>query len=151
MGGSVRRPRGAVNRRLLDRGPHRSRLEYPHNGPAASPCAVQATLRSAFGGLHVAAIAEGTPSRSGRGGGIMNTLDMSAPVTRGELREELALLDQKFDQKLEFWGGALLARITESEQRARAWITESEQRLLTELGRHTRAIQEAMATRRVVA
>jgi flagellar biosynthesis/type III secretory pathway chaperone len=59
----------------------------------------------------------------------MSTLDMSAPVTRGELREELAL----FDQKLELWGGALLARITESEQR-----------LLTELGRHTRAIQEAM-------
>ncbi|HEY0479252.1 MAG TPA: hypothetical protein VGD37_17155 [Kofleriaceae bacterium] len=85
----------------------------------------------------------------------MNTLDMSAPVTRGELRAELAQLDQKFDQKLEFWGGALLARITESErqaqariteseQRLQARITESEQRLLTELGRHTRAIQETM-------
>ena len=91
------------------------------------------------------------------------TLDMSTPVTRGELREELARfelrseqLEQKFDQKFELWGGALLARITESEQRmlARiseseqrmlARITESEQRLQTELGRHFRAAHEAMA------
>jgi cell division septum initiation protein DivIVA len=91
---------------------------------------------------------------------------MSTPVTRGELREELALLEQKieqkFDQKLELWGGALLARITESDQRAKeseqrllarateseqrllARATESEQRLLTEIARHIRAANEAM-------
>jgi hypothetical protein len=37
--------------------------------------------------------------------------------------------------ELEIWGGALLARIESGEQR-----------MLTELARHTRAIQEAMAT-----
>ena len=89
--------------------------------------------------------------------------DMSTPVTRGELHEELARfearieqrlerfehglerrlehrfeqLEQKLDQKLnaalEIWGGALLARIAESEQR-----------LLAELARHTRAVYESM-------
>lgn len=101
--------------------------------------------------------------------------DMSTPVTRGELHEELARfearieqrlerfehglerrlehrfeqleqkLDQKLEQKLEqkldqklnaaleIWGGALLARIAESEQR-----------LLAELARHTRAVYESM-------
>lgn len=94
--------------------------------------------------------------------------DMSTPVTRGELHEELARFEarieqrferleqklerkleqkmedrleqfeQKLDQKLntafEIWGGALLARIAESEQR-----------LLAELARHTRAVYESMA------
>lgn len=63
--------------------------------------------------------------------------DMSTPVTRGELREELAKfeirLDQKFDQKLDLWGGALLARIAESEKR-----------MIAELARHCNAIQEAL-------
>jgi chaperonin cofactor prefoldin len=77
---------------------------------------------------------------------------MSTPVTRGELRKEierleirldqkLDRLDQKFDQKftqmastmatktdLEIWGGALF------------------ERLLTELARHTKAVQEALST-----
>jgi hypothetical protein len=76
--------------------------------------------------------------------------DMSTPVTRGELREELAQLENRFDQKLsqlenrfdqklrtglEAWGNVLLARIDASEQR-----------LLTELARHTKAIHESMAT-----
>jgi hypothetical protein len=81
----------------------------------------------------------------------MNPLDMSTPVTRGELREELAVLELKFEQKLELWGGALLARITESDQRAKeseqrllARATESEQRMLTEIARHIRAANEAM-------
>lgn len=57
--------------------------------------------------------------------------DMSTPVTRGELREELAQLEQRLDQKfvtkddlrnelakyatkqdLDTWGGALLERMT---------------------------------------
>jgi hypothetical protein len=73
-----------------------------------------------------------------------STDDMSTPVTRGELREELQQLEQKLEQKLahlatktelEMWGGALLARIELGEQR-----------LFTELARHTRAIQESMST-----
>jgi hypothetical protein len=148
---------------------------------AASLRAAQATLRSVRGGLQVVAIGARSASRSRRGGGIMNIVDMSTPVTRGELREELALLEQKieqkleqkleqkFDQKLELWGGALLARITESDQRAKeseqrllariteseqraieseqralARATESEQRMLTEIARHIRAANEAM-------
>ena len=72
--------------------------------------------------------------------------DMSSPVTRGELREELDLLDRKFDNKLDLldrkfdnkldlWGGALLARIAESEKR-----------VLNELARHTQAVFESMTT-----
>jgi exonuclease VII large subunit len=76
--------------------------------------------------------------------------NMSTPVTRGELKAELEQfeirldqkldqklqkLEQKLDQKLGLWGGAL-----------RAQIEASEQRLLTELARHVRAIQEALST-----
>ena len=63
--------------------------------------------------------------------------DMSTPVTRGELRDELAQLEnrieRKFDDKLDLWGGALLARITESEKR-----------MISELARHAQALFEAM-------
>src|SRR5262245_49092404 len=97
---------------------------------------------------------------------MVDAEDMSAPATRGELRAELSelraelselenrlvqrldqRLDEKFEevlpqklahlatkQELELWGGALLARIESSEQR-----------LLTELGRHTKAIEESMS------
>jgi hypothetical protein len=93
----------------------------------------------------------------------MDSKDMSAPVTRGELREELANLATKAELAnlatkaelanlatkaelanlatkvdLELWAGALLARMTES-------IERSEQRLLAELARHTNAIFESMA------
>jgi chromosome segregation ATPase len=103
--------------------------------------------------------------------------DMSTPVTRGELREELAQLEErvraqlglqehridgKLDQlrrdvdvKFDVWGGALLARITESEKRfdglekrfdgLETRFVESEERLLAELARHARAIQESFA------
>jgi hypothetical protein len=108
------------------------------------------------------AIAARSASRSRPREGIVmfDGTDMSTPVTRGELREELEklgsrfeqkletlehrfdqkleTLDQKFDQKLrtglEAWGNVLLARIDASEQR-----------LLTELARHTKAIHESMA------
>ena len=79
-----------------------------------------------------------------------STDDMSTPVTRGELRDELQQLEVrleqlelKLEQKLahlvtrtefEMWGGALLARIELGEQR-----------MFTELARHTRAIQESMS------
>ena len=86
--------------------------------------------------------------------------DMSTPVTRGELREELqqlearfdhklealearfdhklddrlGALEVRFDHKLEIWGGALLARLEATETR-----------VLTELARHANAIQEAVS------
>jgi hypothetical protein len=79
---------------------------------------------------------------------------MSTPVTRGELKAELEQFEirlehkldrkldhrfeqfeQKFDEKLGLWGGAL-----------RAQIEASERRLLAELGRHVRAIQETLST-----
>ena len=37
--------------------------------------------------------------------------EMTVPVTRGELRQELGELEQKLDRKLELWGGALLDRM----------------------------------------
>jgi len=81
-----------------------------------------------------------------------DSTDMSIPVTRGELREELAQLEvrlekleQKLDQKLEIWGGALLTRIEAGERRQAEWAASFEQRLLTDLARHTKAPFEAMA------
>jgi chromosome segregation ATPase len=94
-----------------------------------------------------------------------STDDMSTPVTRGELREELQHLEQKLEEKLEqklalvatkaeleIWGGALLARIESGDQRlARIErvlerIDGSEQRMLAELARHTRASYEDAST-----
>ena len=71
--------------------------------------------------------------------------DMSTPVTRGELREELAYLERRFDDKLDHlerkiddkfdhWGGAL-----------HAMIVASEKSVLNELARHTQAVFESMA------
>ena len=118
------------------------------------------------------AIVARSASRSrSREGIVIDATDMSTPVTRGELREELMQLEvrleerlerkleeklerkleeklerkleeklerkleEKLERKLEVWGGALLARIESSEQR-----------LLAELARHTRAIYESMST-----
>ena len=80
--------------------------------------------------------------------------DMSTPVTRGELREELAgfeqrfeqKLDQKFDHKLEIWAGAILARMDMMFEGMTALVANSEQRLHEDLARHTRAIEESMRT-----
>ena len=66
----------------------------------------------------------------------MDEQDMAAPVTRGELREELA----KLDLKIEVWGGALADRISKLEKRV-------EHLLYTELARHTNAILEALQGR----
>lgn len=83
--------------------------------------------------------------------------DMSTPVTRGELREELwqfeARLEARFDHKLEMWGGALLARMESFEMRMETRMQSFETRMqsletrmLTELARHTQAIQESLTT-----
>jgi hypothetical protein len=102
---------------------------------------------------------------------MLESTDMSTPVTRGELKAELEQfeirleqrledklerkLEEKFDQKLGLWGGALMARIEAGEQRLAQRIDGlerrfdvfdgMEQRLLAELARHTRAIQESMS------
>ena len=65
--------------------------------------------------------------------------NMALPVTRGELREELAKFEQKFDRKLEIWGGALADRISKLEQRVDG--------LYVELARHTQAILEVLQGR----
>ena len=74
------------------------------------------------------------------------TQDMSTPVTRGELREELQQVEGRFDEKLE----RLLARIESGEQRMTAAISNaieaSEQRMRTDLARHANAIHEAVAS-----
>jgi hypothetical protein len=86
----------------------------------------------------------------------VDATDMSTPVTRGELKEELAnfelrleqKLEQKFDQKLELWGGALLFRIAASERMIAELgqrMLASEQRILAELARHCGAMQESLS------
>lgn len=84
--------------------------------------------------------------------------DMSSPVTRGELRDELAQfehrierkfddkldrLERKFDNNLGLWGGALAAQISELA----AQMRESEKRMLNELARHSQAGFESRTTR----
>lgn len=70
--------------------------------------------------------------------------NMSAPVTTGELQDELRLLRSELRQavaplatkaELELWGGALLARIDRTHQQ-----------LQIDLARHANALHESMAT-----
>jgi hypothetical protein len=96
----------------------------------------------------------------------MTTTDMSIPVTRGELREELGLFRQEIREdirrSLELWGGALLDRIEQGERRTderfrtmderfrtmderfRTMGEQLEQRLGLEFARHAKAIQESL-------
>jgi hypothetical protein len=103
---------------------------------------------------------------------MVNSTDMATPVTRGELRDELMQLRREFKQQLEplatkaeleplatkaelkplatkveleFWGGALLARLESSERRLLEHIDRGEQRLHAELARHANALHESMA------
>jgi len=91
---------------------------------------------------------------------MMDSTDMSTPVTRRELQEAIATAVAPLATKtdLEIWGGALLARIQQGEQAIQQTrqqlsetrqqllesIQESEQRLLAELARHTSAVCESM-------
>jgi hypothetical protein len=81
---------------------------------------------------------------------MMDSTDMSTPVTRGELLETLGQLKLELRQdiqkavaplatkvELEIWGGALLAQVKQQ-------LLQSEQRLHAELARHTSAIHESM-------
>jgi hypothetical protein len=137
---------------------------------------------------------------------MMDSTDMSTPVTRGELQDVLSQVKQEHQRdlreataplatkaelhqeiqaaiaplatkaelqaaiaplatkaELEMWGGVLVARIQQGEQRignlergqeqliglvqqTQQQIQQTEQRLLAELARHTSAIHEAMRT-----
>ncbi len=85
-----------------------------------------------------------------------------APLaTRAEIQAAIAPLATKAE--LEMWGGALVARIRQGEQRignlergqeqliglaqqTQQQLQQTEQRLLAELSRHTSAVHEAMRT-----
>jgi hypothetical protein len=95
---------------------------------------------------------------------MVASTDMSTPVTRGELRDELELFGQELRQEfkqelvhlatkaelaqlasqmatkadLESWGGALRAHIDRTEQRLSAALS-------AELARHAGALQESMS------
>jgi hypothetical protein len=78
--------------------------------------------------------------------------DMSTPVTRGELREEIAQLeirlDQKLDQKLEQRFTQMTAQMASQMATKRdleLWGGALFERLQIELARHTRAIQETLS------
>ena len=97
---------------------------------------------------------------------MSNATDMSTPVTRAELQEDLTRFATKVE--LELWGGALLARIesgerrlieqiaqterqlterlTRTEMQLTERITQTEQRLQADLARHAGALYESMAT-----
>lgn len=95
--------------------------------------------------------------------------DDMQPVTRKELREELAATEAKFDAKLSMLAGALLDAIKQSaqqmmrafsehreqqarelaatEQRVMGALGATEGRLMIELGRHTQASTEDLTAR----
>lgn len=75
---------------------------------------------------------------------MSNATDMSTPVTRGELREEMDVLRQEMATKFDWWGGALLERIKDSEKRFSAELVGVEQRLSAELAQHSKALYESM-------
>ena len=89
---------------------------------------------------------------------MSNAEDMSTPVTRGELREELARLRQEFPQAiaplatkadLDLWGGALLDRIQSGERAMKEQMKEllkaTERQLQMDLARYAGALQESMS------
>ncbi|HEX7838036.1 MAG TPA: hypothetical protein VF469_11265 [Kofleriaceae bacterium] len=70
----------------------------------------------------------------------MATTDMSTPVTRGELRAEIEQLEIRLEQKLDQKLDQKLAHVA-----TKADLEVWGQRLLTELARHTKAIEEALS------
>lgn len=89
---------------------------------------------------------------------MSKAIDMSTPVTRGELREEIDRLESRLDARLEarlaematrteleMWGGALLKRIESGEQRMIDRIVAFERQLQLDLAHHANALHEAMA------
>ena len=92
----------------------------------------------------------------------MNSMDLTTPVTRGELREELAVvraeiseldakqggMEQRLGADLARHGGALQeamrTEIAVSQKAMRTEIAGVEQRLGADLARHAGALREAM-------
>jgi uncharacterized protein YceH (UPF0502 family) len=94
---------------------------------------------------------------------VSNAADMTALVTRGEMKEEFAQFEQRLEVRLaqmatktdlEVWGGALEQRLDKRiseveqrlEQRLGKRIDEAEQRLHADLAMLAKAHQESMAT-----
>ena len=86
---------------------------------------------------------------------MTSATDMSTPVTRGELREELTNFRLELQQavaplatkvELDIWGQALLAHLQSGKRELTERIELFEQRLITELARHARAFQESTAS-----
>ena len=90
----------------------------------------------------------------------MATMDMSTPVTRGELQAEIEQLEIRLDQKLDKFEERLEQKLEQKlahlvtkadfEQRLAQMATKADldiwgQQLLMELARHTKAIQEALS------
>ena len=87
---------------------------------------------------------------------MVEAMDMSAPVTRGELRVELAQLEfrlearleakleEKLEEKLEAKLAQKLAHVA-TKADLEIWAGALLERLLTELARHARAIQETIS------
>lgn len=78
---------------------------------------------------------------------MFDATDMTTPVTRGELREELQRLEARVAQAtkadLEKLEGKLEARFAQMATKADLEIWGGA--LLAEIGRHTRAMQEALS------
>ncbi|MDX2091327.1 MAG: hypothetical protein SFX73_25940 [Kofleriaceae bacterium] len=84
----------------------------------------------------------------------MDEHDMTTPVTRGELRLELANLETRFDAKLELWAGAILDRVDKRFAQIDQRFVEMEQRFVDleqrfaafsrELAGHAKAIAESV-------
>ena len=66
---------------------------------------------------------------------MTSAMDVSAPVTRGELRAEIEQLEIRLEQRL-----ALMATKADLE----IWAGALMERMSAEIARHTRAVQEEM-------
>ncbi|HEU4726880.1 MAG TPA: hypothetical protein VFT22_03295 [Kofleriaceae bacterium] len=86
---------------------------------------------------------------------MTDATDMTTPVTRGELRAELEQLEARFDHKLEQLEIRLEEKLEKKlEEKLAHLATKADleiwggallDRLLTELARHTRAVEESLA------
>jgi hypothetical protein len=74
---------------------------------------------------------------------MSNATDMSTPVTRAELQEDLTRFATKVE--LELWGGALLARIESGERRLIEQIAQTERQLTERLTRTELQLIERIA------
>ena len=78
---------------------------------------------------------------------MTSAMDMSAPVTRGELRAEIEQLeirlDQRLEQRLEQTFAQMVAQMV-TKADLEIWAGALMERMSAEIARHTRAFQEEM-------